>query len=153
MGADARIAELNLSLPPAPKPVATYLSAVRMGNLLYVSGHGPLNNDGSLHLGKVGAGLDLGAGHLAARQTGLAILATVRNQLGTLDRVVRLIKVLGLVNSAPDFVDHPKVINGFSDLMVDVFGEHGKAARSAFGVAALPGGMAVEIEAIFEVRD
>ncbi len=153
MGAEARLTELNLTLPPAPKPVATYLTAVREGNLLYVSGHGPLRPDGSLHLGRLGAGLDLEAGNAAARQTGLAILATVRAHLGTLDRVTRLIKVLGLVNSAPDFVDHPKVINGFSDLMVAVFGESGKAARSAFGVAALPNGMAVEVEAIFEVKD
>lgn len=153
MGAEARLTELNLTLPPAPKPVATYRSAVRQGNLLYVSGHGPLRPDGTLHLGKVGAGLDLEAGHVAARQTGLAILATVRSHLGTLDKVVRLVKVLGLVNSAPDFGDHPKVINGFSDLMVEVFGESGMAARSALGVAALPNGMAVEVEAIFEVEE
>lgn len=153
MGAEARLTELNLTLPNAPKPVATYLSAVRHGDLLYVSGHGPLNPDGTLHLGKVGAGLDLEAGNRAARQTGLAILSTVRTQLGSLDKVVRLVKVLGLVNSAPDFIDHPKVINGFSDLMVEVFGESGKAARSAFGVAALPNGMAVEVEAIFQVKD
>jgi len=153
MGAEARLTELNLTLPPAPKPVATYRSAVRQGNLLYVSGHGPLRPDGTLHLGKLGAGLDLEAGHDAARQTGLAILATVRSHLGTLDKVVRLVKVLGLVNSAPDFGDHPKVINGFSDLMVEVFGESGMAARSALGVAALPNGMAVEVEAIFEVEE
>ncbi len=153
MGAEARLTELNLTLPPAPKPVATYRSAVRQGNLLYVSGHGPLRPDGTLHLGKLGAGLDLEAGHAAARQTGLAILATVRSHLGTLDKVVRLVKVLGLVNSAPDFGDHPKVINGFSDLMVEVFGESGMAARSALGVAALPNGMAVEVEAIFEVEE
>jgi len=153
MGADARLAELNLTLPPAPKPVATYLTAVRVGNLLYVSGHGPLRLDGTMHLGKLGAGLGLEAGRDAARQTGLALLATVRANLGTLDRVVRLVKVLGLVNSDPDFNDHPKVINGFSDLMVEVFGDAGKAARSAFGVAALPGGMATEVEAIFEVKD
>ena len=153
MGAEARLTELKLELPPAPKPVATYLTAVRQGDLLYVSGHGPLRADGSMHLGKLGAGLDLEAGNAAARQVGLAILATVRSQLGTLDRVIRLVKVLGLVNSAPDFLDHPKVINGFSDLMVEVFGDPGKAARSAFGVAALPGNIAVEIEAIFEVKD
>ena len=153
MGAEARLAELKLTLPPAPKPVATYLTAVRHGNLLYVSGHGPLNPDGSLHLGTLGGGLGLEAGNAAAKQTGLAILSTVRSHLGSLDKVVRIIKVLGLVSSTPDFIDHPKVINGFSDLMVQVFGEPGKAARSAFGVAALPNGMAVEIEAIFEVMD
>jgi enamine deaminase RidA (YjgF/YER057c/UK114 family) len=153
MGAEARIAELNLTLPPAPKPVATYLTAVRQGDLLYVSGHGPLNADGTMHLGRVGDHLDLAGGAAAARQTGLAILSTVRTKLGSLDKVVRLVKVLGLVYSTPEFLDHPKVINGFSDLMVEVFGESGKAARSAFGVAALPGGIAVEIEAIFEVKD
>ena len=153
MGAEARLLELQLKLPPAPKPVATYLTAVRDGHLLYLSGHGPLKEDGTLHLGKLGAGLGVDEGREAARQTGLALLSTVRANLGTLDRVVRVVKVLGLVNSAPDFTDHPNVINGFSDLMVEVFGEAGKAARSAFGVAALPSGMAVEIEAIFEVRD
>ena len=153
MGADARIAELNLTLPPAPKPVATYLPAVRLGNLLYVSGHGPYRPDGTLHIGRLGADFDVPAGQAAARQTGLAILATVRDQLGTLDKVVRLIKVLGMVNSTPDFGDQPKVINGFSDLMVEVFGDSGKGARSAVGMGALPAGIAVEIEAIFEVKD
>jgi enamine deaminase RidA (YjgF/YER057c/UK114 family) len=153
MGADARLAELNLTLPPAPKPVATYLTAVRHGDLVYVSGHGPLRPDGTLHTGKLGADLDVAAGQAAARQTGLAILSTLRNHLGTLDKVVRLIKVLGLVNCTPEFADQPKVINGFSDLMVDVFGESGKAARSAVGTSALPGGIAVEVEAIFQVKD
>jgi enamine deaminase RidA (YjgF/YER057c/UK114 family) len=153
MGAEARLAELKLELPPAPKPVATYVTAVRHGDLLYVSGHGPLRSDGSMQVGKLGADLDVPAGQAAARQTGLAILATVRSHLGSLDKVVRLIKVLGMVNCTPDFGEQPKVINGFSDLMVDVFGEPGKAARSAVGMGALPGGIAVEIEAIFQVKD
>jgi enamine deaminase RidA (YjgF/YER057c/UK114 family) len=153
MGAEARIAELNLTLPPAPKPIATYVSAVRQGNLLYVSGHGPLRSDGTLHTGKLGVDLDIPAGVAAARQTGLAILATLRSHLGSLDKVGRLIKVLGLVNCSPEFGDQPKVINGFSDLMVEVFGEAGKGARSAVGTSALPGGIAVEIEAIFEVAE
>ena len=152
MGAEARVIELKLEFPTAPKPVATYLTGVLHGDLLYVSGHGPLKTDGTLILGKVGANLDLEAGKAAARQTGLAILATVRTHLGTLDKVVRLIKVLGMVNSTPEFADHPKVINGFSDLMVEVFGESGKAARSAVGMGSLPGGMAVEVEAIFQVK-
>ncbi len=152
MGADARLAELNLTLPPTPKPVATYLTAVRHGDLLFVSGHGPLKADGSLHLGRLGADLDLDAGYRAARDTGLAILATLRSHLGSLDEVVRLVKVLGLVNCTPEFVDQPKVINGFSDLMVEVFGESGKAARSAVGAPSLPGGIAVEVEAIFQVK-
>jgi enamine deaminase RidA (YjgF/YER057c/UK114 family) len=153
MGAEERIAALHLILPPAPKPVATYLTAVRHGDLLYVSGHGPLNPDGSMHTGKLGAGLDLPAGQAAAKQVGLAILATVRSHLGSLDKVVRLVKVLGLVNCSPDFVDQPKVINGFSDLMVEVFGESGKGARSAVGAPSLPGNIAVEVEAIFQVKD
>jgi enamine deaminase RidA (YjgF/YER057c/UK114 family) len=153
MGAEARIQELALDLPSAPKPVATYLTAVRHGDLLYVSGHGPYKSDGTLILGRLGQDLEVPAGQAAARQTGLAILATLRSHLGSLDKVVRLIKVLGMVNSTPDFDDHPLVINGFSDLMVEVFGEGGKAARSAIGLAALPKGIAVEIEAIFQVKD
>jgi len=153
MGAEARLAELGLTLPPPPKPVANYLPAVRHGDLLYVSGHGPLRPDGSLMVGRVGADLDLDAGRLAARQVGLAVLATLRAHLGSLDRVARLVKALGLVNCTPEFVDQPKVINGFSDLMVEVFGEPGKAARSAVGAPSLPGGIAVEIEAIFQVAE
>jgi enamine deaminase RidA (YjgF/YER057c/UK114 family) len=153
MGAEARLTELKLELPPAPKPVATYLTAVRHGDLLYVSGHGPLRADGSMISGKVGADMDLKAGNAAARQVGLAILSTVRNNLGSLDKVVRVVKVLGMVNSTPDFADHPKVINGFSDLMVEVFGDSGKAARSAVGMVALPAQIAVEVEAIFQVKD
>lgn len=153
MGAEARLAELNLTLPPPPKPVATYLTAVLHGDLLYVSGHGPLRPDGTLHTGKVGGDLDIAGGKAAARQVGLAILATVRDQLGSLDDVVRLVKVLGLVNCTPDFTQQPMVINGFSDLMVEVFGDAGKGARSAVGAPALPGNIAVEIEAIFQVRE
>jgi enamine deaminase RidA (YjgF/YER057c/UK114 family) len=153
MGAEARLAELKLTLPPAPKPVATYVTAVRLGDLLYVSGHGPLRPDGTLHTGKLGADLDVAAGQAAAKQTGLAILATVRDRLGSLDKVTRLVKVLGMVNCTPDFADQPKVINGFSDLMVDIFGDNGRAARSAVGMVALPANIAVEIEAIFQVKD
>ena len=153
MGAEARLADLKLELPPAPKPVATYLPAVRQGDLLYVSGHGPLEPDGTMITGKLGANMDVAAGNVAARQVGLAILATVRSKLGSLDKVVRLIKVLGMVNCSPDFADQPKVINGFSDLMVEVFGDAGKGARSAVGMGSLPGNIAVEVEAIFEVED
>jgi enamine deaminase RidA (YjgF/YER057c/UK114 family) len=153
MGADARIAELNLILPPPPKPVATYVPCVRVNELLYVSGHGPLRPDKSLVCGRVGADMTEEQGKDAARVVGLAILATLRNHLGSLDRVVRLVKVLGMVNAAPDFQNHPSVINGFSDLMVEVFGDSGKGARSAVGMGSLPGNIAVEIEAIFEIRD
>jgi enamine deaminase RidA (YjgF/YER057c/UK114 family) len=153
MGAEARLAELQLELPPAPQPVATYVTAVKHGDLLYVSGHGPLRSDKTMITGKVGADLDVAEGQAAARQTGLAILSTLRAHLGSLDKVVRLVKVLGMVNGTPEFTEQPKVINGFSDLMVDVFGEAGKGARSAVGMGSLPGNIAVEIEAIFQVKD
>jgi enamine deaminase RidA (YjgF/YER057c/UK114 family) len=153
MGAEDRLAELKLELPPAPKPLATYVTAMRVGDLLYVSGHGPLRPDGSLITGKLGADMDVPGGMAAARQTGLAILATVRAHLGSLDKVTRLVKSLGMVNSTPEFGEQPKVINGYSDLMKDVFGEAGVGTRSAVGMGALPGGIAVEIEAIFQVKD
>ena len=153
MGAEDRLAELKLELPPVPKPVATYVTALQVGDLLYISGHGPLRADGSLITGKVGLDLDVPAGVMAARQTGLAILATVRNHLGSLDRVVRLVKSLGMVNCTSNFRDQPKVINGYSELMKEVFGDAGVGTRSAVGMGALPGGIAVEIEAIFQVKD
>jgi len=152
MNPEAKLRELNLQLPPAPKPIAVYKPLVVVGNLAYVSGHGPLKPDKSLIVGRVGADLDLEAGKVAARQVGLTILATLRSELGSLDRVKRVIKVLGMVNSAPDFYDHPKVINGCSELFAEVFGEeNGIGSRSAVGMAALPGNIAVEIEAIFEI--
>ena len=152
MSAEARIVELNLELPPAPKPMGVYKPLVIVGNMAYVSGHGPLKPDKTLITGRVGDDLDLEAGKLAARQVGLAILATLRAQLGSLDRVKRLIKVLGMVNCTPDFRDHPAVINGCSELFADVFGkENGIGARSAVGMGSLPGNIAVEIEAIFEL--
>ena len=153
MGAEERLAALKLELPPAPKPVAVYVTALRVGEFLYVSGHGPLKSDGALILGKVGVDLDLEGGYAAARQTGLAMLATIKEHLGSLDKVVRLVKTLGLVNCPADYKDQPKVINGFSELMKDVFGEPGKGARSAVGMGSLPGHIAVEIEAIFKVKD
>ena len=153
MSAEKRIIELQLELPPAPKPVAVYRPLVLVNGLAYVSGHGPLKCDRTVITGRVGADLDLAGGKAAARQVGLAILATLRSELGSLDRVKRLIKTLGRVNSAPDFYDHPKVINGFSELMAEVFGnENGIGARSAVGMGPLPGNIAVEIEAIFEVQ-
>ena len=152
MNADSRLAELRLELPPAPKPMGVYKPLVLAGHLAYVSGHGPLKPDKTLITGRVGADLDLAAGKLAARQVGLAILATLRSQLGSLDRVRRLIKVLGMVNSTPEFRDHPAVINGCSELFADIWGaENGIGARSAVGMGSLPGNIAVEIEAIFEI--
>ncbi|MCS7168597.1 MAG: RidA family protein [Gemmatales bacterium] len=154
MSPEKRLQELHLTLPPPPKPVAVYKPAILVGNLLYVSGHGPLTPEGKLGIcGKVGADLTLEQGYQAARQVGLAILSTVRNTLGSLDKVKRLVKTLGMVNAAPDFRDHPKVINGFSELMAEVFGqEAGIGARSAVGMASLPNNIAVEIECIFEVQ-
>lgn len=149
---EQRFAALHLELPPAPKPVAVYRPVVVAQGLAYVSGHGPGCVDGSLIKGRVGADLSLADGHAAARQVGLAILATLRAHFGSLDKVGRVVKVLGMVNSAPDFYDHPKVINGCSELFAQVFGEaDGIGARSAVGMGPLPGNIAVEIEAIFEL--
>ncbi len=154
MNHDKKIESLQLILPPAAKPMGAYRPMVQCQSLAYLSGHGPLMPDGQLIVGRVGESLDLDAGRTAARQTGLAILATLRHELGTLDRIRRVVKVFGMVNCVPTFVDQPAVINGCSELFRDVFGEAmGIAARSAVGVAALPGGMAVEIEAIIELHD
>lgn len=150
---DSKITELKLELPPAPKPVGVYKPIVQVGNLVYLSGHGPLQSDKTLITGRLGADMDVDAGYAAARQTGLGMLATLREHLGTLDQVGRLIKLLGLVRCTEDFDAQPAVINGCSELFRDVFGEEaGVAARSAIGTNALPGGIAVEIEAIFEVK-
>ena len=152
MDADANFAELNLELPPAPKPVGVYKPIVVVGNLGYLSGHGPLCPDKSLMTGKVGADLSLEAGKLAARQVGLALLATLKAQLGSLSRVRRIVKVLGMVNAVPDFQEHPAVINGASELFAAVWGaDLGVGARSAVGMASLPSNMAVEIEMIVEL--
>ncbi len=149
---ESRIQELHLVLPGAPKPVAKYKTALLVNGLLYVSGHGPLRPDGKMVQGKVGADLTLEQGKEAARVVGLAILSTVRHHLGSLDRVKRLVKTLGMVNSTADFRDHPQVINGFSELMAEVFGEDGGVGtRSAVGMGSLPANIPVEIECLFEV--
>ncbi len=149
---ESRLTELSLELPPAPRPVAVYKPLVITGNLAFVSGHGPLRTDKTLITGVVGKDLDLDQGKAAARQVGLAILATLRDQLGSLNRVKRVIKLLGMVNSAPDFYDHPKVINGCSELLAEIWGpDHGVGSRSAVGMGPLPGNIAVEIEATFEL--
>ena len=151
MNAEARVKELQL--PPAPKPVGVYRPVLIIGNLAYASGHGPLLADGTLIVGKIGLDLDLAAGKTAARQTGLALLASLRAALGSLDRVERVIKVLGMVNCTHDFVDHPKVINGCSELFVEIWGpEYGIGARSAVGMGSLPSNIPVEIEALFAIR-
>ena len=154
MGAEAQLKEKNITLPRPPVPLANYIGAVRVGTLLFVSGHGPLGADGKpTVLGKLGRDLSVEQGYKAARRVGLNVLATVRGNLGSLDKVKRVVKVLGMVNSDEGFKDQPKVINGFSDLIVEVFGEAiGKHARSAVGMAALPNGIPVEIEMILEVE-
>lgn len=149
---EQRLASLSLELPAAPKPVAVYRPVMVVQGLAYVSGHGPLRTDGSLIRGRVGAELSLEEGKAAARQVGLAMISTLRSELGSLDRIKRVVKVLGMVNSAADFYEHPKVINGCSELFVEVFGEEcGIGARSAVGMGPLPGNIAVEIEAVFEL--
>jgi enamine deaminase RidA (YjgF/YER057c/UK114 family) len=149
-GVEARLAELGIELPPPPRPMATYTTRVLVGDLLFVSGHGPATRI----TGKLGGDLDVEAGQAAARSTGLAMLATVRDALGTLDRVVRVVQIVGMVNCTPDFVEQPQVINGFSDLLVEVFGDElGRGARAAVGMVSLPAGIPVEIQALFQVRD
>jgi enamine deaminase RidA (YjgF/YER057c/UK114 family) len=149
---EKRIQELHLVLPPAPKPVAKYRTALKVGNRLLVSGHGPLKEDKTMIAGRVGADMTLEQGKAAARQVGLAILATVKDVIGSLDKVARLVKTLGMVNSTPDYKEQPQVINGFSELMAEVFGEDaGVGARSAVGMGSLPNNIPVEIECIFEV--
>lgn len=151
MSAEAKVSELKLQFPPAPKPAGVYSPVVQVDNLCYVSGHGPLRVDGSLMTGKVGDELTEEQGKEAARAVGLTMLATLKAHLGSLDRVKRFVKVLGMVNSTADFTKHPQVINGFSELMVEVFGEEGRAARSAVGMGSLPGNITVEVEAIVEI--
>ena len=148
MQVEKRLEELGIVLPEQVSPIATYVRWVQSGNMLYVSGTGPASDQPT---GKLGADLTLEQGYAAARSTGLQIIATVKGAIGDLDRVQRVVKILGMVNSAPDFGDQPKVINGCSDLMVEVFGEKGRHARSAVGFVSLPGQISVEIEAIFEI--
>jgi enamine deaminase RidA (YjgF/YER057c/UK114 family) len=148
---EQKLAVLGVTLPAVDAPVANYVKSVRSGQLLFTAGHGPCGTLTRDQIGKVGGTLSVAQGADAARATGICLLATLKAELGNLSRVRRIVKVLGMVNSAPDFADHPKVMNGFSDLMVAVFGERGKHARSSVGVAALPGDMAVEIEMIVEV--
>jgi enamine deaminase RidA (YjgF/YER057c/UK114 family) len=153
MTAESRLKEKSISLPTPTSPVANYVGAVRVGTLLFVSGHGPIRDGKPTARGKVGKDLSVDQGYQVARDVGLNLLATVRASLGSLDRVKRVVKVLGMVNSADGFGDQPKVINGFSDLMVEVFGEAvGQHARSAVGMAELPMGIPVEIEMILEVE-
>src|SRR5438132_236202 len=152
MSADAKIKELNLQLPPIPKPGGVYKPVVIVGNMAYASGHVSLKPDGTIMTGRVGAEVDQDYGKKAAEAAGLAILATLRANLGSLDRVKRVVKTLGMVNASADFHNHPEVINGCSELWKKIWGdEHGVGARSAVGMGSLPRNSTVEIEAIFEL--
>lgn len=152
MNAEQRVKELRLDLPSPPKAAGNYVAGVQAGNLLFLSGCVPQRADGSCILGKLGSDLDVEQGYEAARIAGLAMLARIRQITGSLDRVARIVKALGMVNAAPDFTEQPKVINGFSDLMVEVFGECGRGARAAVGMATLSGGVAVEVEMVVELK-
>ena len=152
MSAEAKIIELGLELPPAPPKGGVYKPVVIVNNLAYLSGHGPYQSDGTYQTGRLGEDLTLKQGQAAARQVGLALLATMKAELGSLDRVKRVIKTLALVNSTADFADQPQTINGFSELFGEVFGDAGIGARSALGTNVLPGNIPVEIEVIVEVE-
>ena len=148
---EAKLAELGIELPQATTPVANYVNAVRTGNLIFLAGKGPRKPEGGNVTGKLGADLTIEQGYEAARLAGIAQLSVLKAELGNLNRVKRVVKVKGMVNAIPEFTDHPKVVNGYSDLMVEVFGERGKHARAAVGMGSLPSDIAVEIEMIVEV--
>lgn len=150
---EEKIKALHIVLPAPSSPVANYVKSVRTGNLIFLSGHGPSKADGSYITGKLGRDLSVEEGYAAARQTGISLLSTLKAAIGDLSKVKRIVKVLGMVNGTDSFTDQPKVINGFSDLMVAIFGDKGKHARSAVGMASLPMNMAVEIEMVVEVED
>ena len=152
MSVNDRLKELSITLPSVPGPAGNYVDAVQTGNLIYLSGKGPLKTEGGATTGKLGKDVTLEQGYQDARSVGLIMLAVLQKELGDLDRVKRVVKLLGMVNAVPEFGDQPKVINGCSDLMVDVFGEKGRHARSAVGMGSLPGQITVEIEAIFEIE-
>lgn len=149
---DKKLKELGIELIPATKPIANYVKAVRTGNLLFLAGHGPSLTDGTVMTGKLGQNYTVEQGYQAARQTAISLISTLKIEVGDLNKVKRIVKVLGMVNCTPEFTDQPKVMNGCSDLLVQVFGEKGKHARSAVGMNALPLGMAVEVEIIVEIE-
>lgn len=151
--AEANLAALGIALPDLATPAANYVHAVRSGNLVFLAGKGPTRADGSRVTGRLGDSLTVEEGYAAARLVGIQQLAALKATLGDLNKVTRVVKVHGMVNATPDFTEHSKVINGFSDLMVEVFGERGKHARAAVGMASLPGGIAVEVEVVVEVKD
>jgi enamine deaminase RidA (YjgF/YER057c/UK114 family) len=151
--AETKLKEKGIVLTPPTSPVANYVNAVRVGNLLFLAGKGPQKADNTYITGKVGKDLTIEQGYEAARLTAVAHLSVLKNELGSLNKVKRIVKVLGMVNCTEDFKDQPKVINGYSDMMVEIFGDKGKHARSAVGMVALPFNMAVEVEVIVEFED
>lgn len=151
---EERLAELGIELSDPPPPIATYVRAVTTGNLVFLAGHGPNLPEGGQVTGQLGTDeLTVEEGQEAARLTGLALLASLKEEIGDLNRVERIVKVMGMVNADPSFTDHPQVMNGFSDLMVEIFGERGRHARSSVGMSSLPNGMAIEIDVVVEVSD
>lgn len=150
---DARLKELQIELPPLSKPIANYVKVVRTGNLLFLAGHGPQKPDGSWITGKLGKDMTIEQGYEASRLTAIQLLGTIKSELGSLNKVKRIVKVNGMVNCTPDFYDQPKVINGCSDLLVAVFGENGKHARAAVGMNSLPMNTAVEIDLVLEIAE
>ena len=153
MKIEEKLKEMGIDLPPAVTPVANYVPSVRTGNLVFLSGHGPARGDGSWITGKVGADMTIDQGYEAAKSVAIVLLGSLKAEIGDLDKVRRIVKLLGMVNCTSDFTDQPKVINGASDFLVEVFGDNGKHARSAVGMNALPGNIPVEIEMIVEVED
>lgn len=153
MSAEQRLKELGISLPKAATPVGSYVPGIRVGTILFMSGHGPFDSEGrTTAQGKLGRDMTIEEANAVARQVALNMLGSVREIVGSLDRVKRVVKVLGLVNCVDGFTASPKVINGFSDCMVEIFGDAGRHGRSAFGVTELPAGIPVEVEAIFELH-
>ena len=152
MKVEQKLADLGLALPPVGPPAGNYLPAARTGNLVFLAGHGPVRADGSFITGRLGDGLSVEQGYEAARATGLALLGSLKSEIGDLDRIRRIVKVFGMVRCTPDFGEQPAVINGASDLFVELFGDAGRHARSAVGMTALPMGIAVEIEMVVEVE-
>ncbi len=150
---EEKLLQMGITLPPAPNPAANYVNAVRTGNLLFLAGKGPTTSDGKLITGKVGTDLTIEQAYEAARSVAINQMAVLKHELGDLSKVKRIVKVLGMINSSPEFTDHSKVMNGYSDMMVAVFGESGKHARSSVGMYSLPFNIAVEVEMIVEVED
>jgi enamine deaminase RidA (YjgF/YER057c/UK114 family) len=153
MNVEEKLAQMGLTLPPPGPPAGNYIGAVRVGNLLFVSGHGPRRADGQYITGKVGRDVTTEQAYEAARLVMLNCLTSAKRELGDLDRIKRIVKLLGMVNCTEDFTEHPKVINGASDLLVELYGEHGRHARSAVGMQQLPMNIPVEVEMIVEVSD